>query len=507
MKFSKLNIPIYILTVTYIFFSIYILFHEYANFGPIIYYKHLTFINFTNYYKIYLIAIFSTIILPLFFYFKSKYEQEIFPIFYLLLIYFFFTYFLYYFFNNFWETKRDVATYVVSQSAQAVYYSMKVLLYGLISLNFGYFINRYFFKNLNLLNRYKVYFKIKNNKEQLTISIISTILTLLIFYILKIQNIFPQINQIKYLLLYLSLALCVYSFFFIKSKFRILWVAPYLYIFFSEILTGSLVFPFMLIFFVYFLSVFIKKRLFILPILLILITANFFHSIKNEYRNFAWYNNLDKIENYSHANSFDKFLVLTKIFKKNIVNHYNFDITFTKKKFFQRNISRLVHSAESLILITDLTPSTVDYYNGSTYKILLSKIVPRIFWKNKPSDTLANEAGRKYKILDKDDKSTSWNLPVLSEFYANFGNKGVVFGMFLVGLFFALMSSFFKPDNGRHNSYSRTYIPIIGISALFPTVFFETHLSLILGAFFQTIIFGMFYIFFLKKFLIRFQNI
>ena len=56
--------------------------------------------------------------------------------------------------------------------------------------------------------------------------------------------------------------------------------------------------------------------------------------------------------------------------------------------------------------------------------------MPRIFWENKPSDTLGNEFGVRYKVLFDYNTTTSWNMPVLNEFYVNFGIIGIVLGMF-----------------------------------------------------------------------------
>ena len=94
----------------------------------------------------------------------------------------------------------------------------------------------------------------------------------------------------------------------------------------------------------------------------------------------------------------------------------------------RRTLERVVHNYQSLIIINDQheftnfdTPAL--YLNGSTYKILLSKLIPRIFWKNKPSDTSGNEMGRYYNMLIPSDLKTSWNFPVLNEFYGNFNLK------------------------------------------------------------------------------------
>ena len=44
----------------------------------------------------------------------------------------------------------------------------------------------------------------------------------------------------------------------------------------------------------------------------------------------------------------------------------------------------------------------VEFWNGYSYKILTSKIIPN-FLENKPSDTLGNEFGHRYNVLTKAD--------------------------------------------------------------------------------------------------------
>ena len=123
----------------------------------------------------------------------------------------------------------------------------------------------------------------------------------------------------------------------------------------------------------------------------------------------------------------------------------------------------------------------VPYWNGYTYKILTSKLVPRLFWKNKPSDTLGNEFGHRYNKLHNDDNknidlTTSWNMPVLNEFYVNFGKKGVLLGMLIIGIIFGFLTKFSNFQNMKN-------VESVIIFYLFiPLFFLESHLSLLIGA-------------------------
>ena len=77
----------------------------------------------------------------------------------------------------------------------------------------------------------------------------------------------------------------------------------------------------------------------------------------------------------------------------------------------------------------------VDFLNGKSYAHLHKKFIPRFINKNKPREVWGNFWGKRYNILKNTDTVTSWNFPILNEFFANYGLKGVVIGMFLFGMF------------------------------------------------------------------------
>ena len=145
----------------------------------------------------------------------------------------------------------------------------------------------------------------------------------------------------------------------------------------------------------------------------------------------------------------------------------------------------------------------VPYWDGYSYKILGTKIIPRIFWKDKPSDKLGNEFGHRYNLLLKEDvnkniikdENTSWNMPVLNEFYTNFGKKGVLIGMFLIGILFGILVKIGTIKNQKN-------IESVILFFLFvPLFFLESHLSLLFGAVFQSYIFLIVSSYFILKLL------
>lgn len=84
--------------------------------------------------------------------------------------------------------------------------------------------------------------------------------------------------------------------------------------------------------------------------------------------------------------------------------------------------------------VVRLTPAPVPYWGGDTYKSLVGAFVPRFLWPDKPTKSLGQDFGHRYGYLDPGDLGTSINLPYLVEFYANFGESGVLFGMLIVGV-------------------------------------------------------------------------
>lgn len=92
-----------------------------------------------------------------------------------------------------------------------------------------------------------------------------------------------------------------------------------------------------------------------------------------------------------------------------------------------------------LVTLTDVveqTPSVVPYWGGETYLSLMTSLIPRVVWPDKPTKELGQTFGHRYGRLHPEDTITSDNLPQLVEMYANFGLWGVLIGMFLTGLIY-----------------------------------------------------------------------
>jgi len=374
-------------------------------------------------------------------------------------------------------------------------------------IGYSFFLIGYFFSKqiLKKFKRNSISYLKTSKRESFFIGIPLLIVVIIFFYLIQVQNYYSLLRQIKYPLLLFSIGLCFDIFLkkdlkSFKSYFLIILII--LPIFF-DILTGSYNFPFMIILMLYVHYVIYKKNVNIFPFLIIAFLFLFIHSGKYDYRDQTW-NKPDL-----NLNLIDK----SKIFFNNYFKNQEViivDGALQKKEAGNmgsvnnyRLERRIFHSYWSLLIVTKNTPNKIPYWQGYSYKILKSKIIPRIFWKNKPSDILGNEFGHRYNVLTRDsevtkkDMATSWNMPVLNEFYVNFGNIGVLIGMFIIGVLINLLTKI-----GSFRSESNLEA-IICFYLFIPLFFFESHLSLLFGAIIQSYIFLLIlcicYLFFLRK--------
>ena len=165
--------------------------------------------------------------------------------------------------------------------------------------------------------------------------------------------------------------------------------------------------------------------------------------------------------------------------------------TINTKDHLSGQQNRLFHANKSLQIVVTKTPRNVDFLNGRSYQSIIYKIIPRFLWKNKPSERWGNYWGKRYSVLSPKDFHTSWNLPIMNEFYANFGLKGLVIGMFIFGLIIKVLLLVLQSD-------IRNPILLSACSTIMLNFFYqESNLSLLLGkvinqtVFFGVIIFGI----------------
>ena len=354
--------------------------------------------------------------------------------------------------------------------------AINILFLGISFFVLGFYISKKFFQKFN---RKGFKFLIINEKENLIFAIVMIVTTIIFFYIIKIQILFNYLAQIKFPILLLSYGLLTRSLFHQGKMNKVFFciISLKLLIIFFEILSGSYAFPFMLIFLDITYLFYLKKKINIFPIILITIFVIFIHLGKDQFRDFTWNNNPgEQGLFYKMGSLLETYDVI-----------FDTDNSILNKTNGTRTLKRVFHSFESLVIVTKKSPNEIPFWDGYSYQILISKIVPRIFWRDKPSDTIGNEFGHRYQILtnneDYKDTSTSWNMPVLNEFYVNFGKKGVILGMFLLGVLFNLITIFFSIPNLKNIEHTINYYLFI------PVFFMESHLSLLFGALLQSYLF------------------
>jgi hypothetical protein len=99
-----------------------------------------------------------------------------------------------------------------------------------------------------------------------------------------------------------------------------------------------------------------------------------------------------------------------------------------------------------------------------------------VLWPDKPSLTFGVQFGHRYGMLDVSNTSTTVNLTWVTEFYANFGYFGVIVGMALIGMAFALMERWFAtPGTSRIDL-------IIPLATNFPLIYPESNIVMMWGS-------------------------
>ncbi len=121
------------------------------------------------------------------------------------------------------------------------------------------------------------------------------------------------------------------------------------------------------------------------------------------------------------------------------------------------------------------TPREIPYWGGETYLSLVGAFVPRVLWPDKPTKELGQAFGHRYGYIGQSDTNTALNLPILVEFYANFGIAGAIAGMFLVGLIYFVL------DRTVNNPGQDTLHSLVGVVILIPLANIESDFSLGFG--------------------------
>ncbi len=95
-----------------------------------------------------------------------------------------------------------------------------------------------------------------------------------------------------------------------------------------------------------------------------------------------------------------------------------------------QRLAHLPHATRAMAV----TPETIDYWAGESYKPLLFSLVPRALYPDKPQEVLGSYFNTDYWLSR--TEGMSMNLPVEVEAYLNFGKLGFVLSPALIALVF-----------------------------------------------------------------------
>lgn len=210
-----------------------------------------------------------------------------------------------------------------------------------------------------------------------------------------------------------------------------------------------------------------KKRAIPLGFVLICgVIAVLLNPVKHHYRGYTW--------NAVDASS-QSYIYKARMFYKATYDYYTNDDTASSDGIDTGVVNRIGHSVAVFADVIHMTPEQVPYWLGGSYQTLWTSFVPRFLWPGKPQATIGNEFGHRYNVLHPTDESTSYNLPWLPEFYANFGIAGVVVGMFAVGVLFRFLVQKLSVPIGCSIEY------VLGATLIFSLFYAESNLALMAG--------------------------
>jgi len=463
------------------------LFFIFLSLSSILFLYYLRQYNFFNTLKISLL--FSLLLSPFFFY-KTHFNNNKLLIPYLHILCFLL--FVFYCLGFFFDVKFDFFDPILINK------TINILLLSFSSFLFGYFFLNIFLKNKSLRINF---FILKNNNTNIILYISS--LYLIFFYL------FDFLNNIKYVIFFKNAFLYLFvvslAYFFVIEKHKLkktIFLLLFILVMIIEASSSSIFFSiFTLLCFIFCLFFLNKKKLAIFALLFLFFLTFIFQFSKTHQR--LQLSKANPKNNYEISILYSKSIIF--IFKNlyldmtnNTGNYGQYsEIYLNKEKkteHFNGLKNRIFHSLNVFLIVVKKTPEEINYYYGKSYEGIIYKFVPRILLPSKPEELYGNFWGKRYEALLQSDNQTSWNFPVLAEFYANFGIMGCVFGMFLIGCFLRIISV--PIINKNKNSADGN---LISISIFFQFIYQEINLTLIIGNMFISLILTLIIIFAANK--------
>lgn len=342
-----------------------------------------------------------------------------------------------------------------------------ITIFGQIFLYFGYYIFRSFFDRLKPIKAYDVPLG-----HQIKFSWFLFLCYVLFNIFPKLRTV-PSVEQLMTPLCYMSIGILTLLALNRKLTFlhSIFFTFAVVFVVSNLLLSGSLA-PIVL--FLVFLGIIYWNKKRTLPwifIVLCIFIAIILNPVKSEFRNHTWYAQDNSLSYY------DKAILLGRVVKE----HYADSSVFEKISSDKGIVHRLAHIS-TFEYVAAVTPESVPYWSGDSYKTLWTSFIPRIFWPGKPQSTIGQDFGHRYGLLQTYDMGTSMNLPWIIEFYANFGLWGVLMGMFFIGVFFRILLQKLK------FSVDSPVEHVLAVTITFSLFYAESNFALMVGGIVPTFI-------------------
>ena len=347
-------------------------------------------------------------------------------------------------------------------SAEIITEALGLTVLGLLFLYTGFYaFRRFYSKRSSIQFLYNV-----STRRQIWIAWITYVIYLIFTMVPALRSI-PSVGQLFTLLDYISLGL-LFSLA-LDNKLRKMHfgflVLVIIYTVFVKILSGSLAPAFFLMVYLGVIYWIKKKTVPWVFIIVGFIIAVGLNPVKSQYRAIAWNN--DIFSRLSYTEKATLFYEAIQVFyERGLLSSLSNDSS---------TINRVSHIS-TFAKVISLTPEPVPYWLGGSYRTLFTSFIPRALWSDKPKSEIGQEFGHRYSMLNPSDTVTSYNLPWLIEFYANFGVMGVFVGMFSVGLIFRyLVTKMSAP-------ISQNVKLILGLTIIFNLFYAESNFALMVGA-------------------------
>jgi len=127
-------------------------------------------------------------------------------------------------------------------------------------------------------------------------------------------------------------------------------------------------------------------------------------------------------------------------------------------------------------IVDNKIPNVVPYWEGRSYRPLLTSFIPRVFYPDKPEERAGGEFGSQFGFIHSSNNTTSINIPWITELLVNFGRWGVIWGMILFGAFIASLDRIFNARGATDLEF------VFGLTLIFPLVYPESNFSVMTGS-------------------------